>query len=365
MAALEAGLYTESARHFSKIIDQARARGTPQGFVADCHLHMAIAYQATGRVVDAIADCNRSLALAPHCTRALSVRASLFEMVRCFSECLLDLRQLKMIYEASLRRQRMMMNHQRSNPNLNPNPNPNPNPNLNAGYTTLHYSYVDLVGGLEYVNSKIMATRHRLSGAARLLDAHAILELPLNCRREDVERAYLLISLKHRSAEKGEHNSYTDDGGLGGGSGGEIDMAGVKEEAMASASRLTQLIYKAYIKLLSAIAEEEEEEAERMKQGFVRGSYGGASRARLMRREEDEDEDEDEDEAEEEEEDDDDDDDADGEEEDECDFCQPFSGADVAAAGSSPPATWDADWTFDRRQRRGFGPRLAVSHWGP
>jgi hypothetical protein len=328
MAALEAGLYTESARHFSKIIDHARARGTPQGFVADCLLHRAIAYQATARVVDAIADCNRSLALAPHCTKALSVRASLFEMVRCFSECLLDLRQLKMIYEAALRRQRMMMNHHRTNPIPNPNPNPNANanpnanPNASAGYAVLHHSYVDLVGGLEYVNSKIMATRHRLSGAARLLDAHAILELPLNCSREDVERAYLLVSLKNRSAEKGDHfvdrYEYTDDGagaggGGGGGGGGEIDMEGVKEEAMASASRLTQLIYKAYIKLLSAIAEEEEE-AERMKQAFFRGSYGGAPREEEAEEEEEEEEDEDEEQEEDDEE----------EEEDECDFCQPF-----------------------------------------
>eukprot|EP00250_Pteridium_aquilinum_P001988 c12201_g1_i1 orf=1-1488(-) len=232
LAALEAGLYAESVRHFSKIIDGRK--GSPQHFIADCYLHRAIAYQATGRVVDAIADCNRNLALNPYCTKALSVRASLFEMVRCFSECLLDLRQLKMIYEASLRYQML--------------------PEPRAWTIRQQYaSDVDLAGGLDYINSKIAATQQKLSGACSL-DAHAILDMPRSCTMDDVKRAYLVLSLKHRpdtATHFIDRCELVDD---------NRDMTTLREEVYASAHRLSQLIHKAYTKILSCIAEEKETE---------------------------------------------------------------------------------------------------------
>eukprot|EP00250_Pteridium_aquilinum_P014788 c22199_g1_i1 orf=7-2007(-) len=247
MAALEAGLYAESVRHFSKIIDGRK--GTPQGFIADCYLHRAIAYQATGRVVDAISDCNRSLVLSPHCSiQALSVRASLYEMVRCYSDCMLDLQQLKIIYEASLRYESML-------PELTNAVTP-------ASTWTMrqpHISHIDFAGGLEYINSKITSTRQRLSSGCSL-DAHTILDMPKSCTMEDVERAYLLISLKHRAdkatqfVERRDFVSPYD----------QRDPANVREEARASALRLSQLIHKAYMKLLSSIADQETEKKNEM-----------------------------------------------------------------------------------------------------
>ncbi|MCO5579640.1 hypothetical protein L7F22_033497 [Adiantum nelumboides] len=248
MAALEAGLYAESARHFSKIID-GRKGNTPQAFIADCYLHRAIAYQATGRVVDAISDCNRCLVMSPYCSvQALSVRASLYEMVRCYSDCMLDLQQLKIIYEASLRYQSML-------PELSSAATP-------ACTSTIwqpHISYIDFAGGLEYINSKITSTRQRLS-SSRTLDAHTILDMPRNCTMEDVERAYLLISLKHKADKAAQFVERRDFASVH----DKRDMATVKEEAQASALRLSQLIHKAYTKLLSSIAEEETEEQNEM-----------------------------------------------------------------------------------------------------
>ncbi|MCO5582856.1 hypothetical protein L7F22_036757 [Adiantum nelumboides] len=248
MAALEAGLYAESARHFSKIID-GRKGNTPQGFIADCYLHRAIAYQATGRVVDAISDCNRCLVMSPYCSvQALSVRASLYEMVRCYSDCMLDLQQLKIIYEASLRYQSML-------PELSSAATP-------ACTSTIwqpHISHIDFAGGLEYINSKITSTRQRLSSGSTL-DAHTILDMPRNCTMADVERAYLLISLKHKADKAAQFVERRDFAIVH----DKRDMATVKEEARASALRLSQLIHKAYTKLLSSIAEDETEEQNEM-----------------------------------------------------------------------------------------------------
>lgn len=235
-AALEAGLYAESVRHFTKIIENPRS--TPPGFIEDCYLHRAIAYQATGRVVDAIADCNRTLALNPRCTKALSVRASLHEMVKSFSECLLDLQQLKMIYEASLRRQQVTVD----------------SPAFRRSSGGQDMSHVTIMGSLDYINSKIMATRRRLCSRTCSLAARTILDLPQHCSMEDVEKAYLLLSLKHspdKAALFVENCAYQDR---------SRDMKTVKEEARASALRLSQLIHRAYTKLLSVISEEEAEE---------------------------------------------------------------------------------------------------------
>ncbi|KAH7437752.1 hypothetical protein KP509_05G087000 [Ceratopteris richardii] len=265
IAALEAGIYEESVRHFSKIIDN-RKGNAPQGFIADCYLYRAVAYQAMGRVVDAIADCNRSLVLSPHCSiQALSVRASLYEMVRCYSDCLLDLQQLKMIYEASLRYQSII-------------------PELIGGAASPlwqpHLLKIDFAGGLEYINNKIATTRQRLSSAS-LLDAFTILDMPRNCSMEDVEKAYLLISLKHQVDKELQFIDKRDLTLLQ----DQRDPEIVKEEARASAVRLSQLIHKAYVKVLSSIAqdetdqhtemsvcsasEEEEEEEEVGKLGFM------------------------------------------------------------------------------------------------
>ncbi|MCO5569240.1 hypothetical protein L7F22_022951 [Adiantum nelumboides] len=247
MAALEASLYAESVRHFSKIIDGRK--GSPRRFIADCYLHRAIAYQAIGRVADAIADCNRALALKPNCTKALSVRSSLYEMVKCYSECLLDLQQLKMIYEAALRYQML------------------PEPRAWTIRQQLD-SDVDLAGGLDYIHSKITATRQRLSGSCSL-DAHAILDMPKNCTMDDVKRAYTVLSLKHRpdmATNFIDKCELVDD---------DRNMETVREEVWASAHRLSQLIHKAYTKVLSSIAEEKEIERQGLEKQGKRGESTG------------------------------------------------------------------------------------------
>ena len=83
-----------------------------------------------------------------------------------------------------------------------------------------------------------------------MLDARTILGMPEHCTMEDVEKAYLLISLKH-SPDKA---SLFLDACLQDGYCGDLEIA--REEAKASAVRLSKLIHKAYTKLLSTISEE-------------------------------------------------------------------------------------------------------------
>ena len=227
LAALEAGLYNEAARHFSKIIDGRR--GTPQGFIAECYMHRAEAYHAANRLIDAIADCNRTLALNPACAEALSTRATLYETIGCFADCLHDLEQLKLLYEA------LLQNH-----------------SLQREISKVHSSNGmdnDFQGCIDFISSKAIGIRDRCNGHDTV-DHYRVLGLSRGCSRTEVERAYLLFSLKHRP-DKAAHFidrcEFVD----------ERDVDAVKAEARSAGLKLFRLIQRAYIGIITAITEEE------------------------------------------------------------------------------------------------------------
>ncbi|KAM0071866.1 putative DnaJ domain, tetratricopeptide-like helical domain superfamily [Helianthus debilis subsp. tardiflorus] len=85
IAALEAGLYTEAIRHFSKIVDGKR--GAPQGFLAECYLHRASAYHqelkqriASGETGNV--DYHALIGLRRGCSRSELERAHLLLALR-------------------------------------------------------------------------------------------------------------------------------------------------------------------------------------------------------------------------------------------------------------------------------------------
>lgn len=222
LASLDAGLYTEAARHFSKIIDGRK--GTPQGFVAECYMHRAFAHQAANKFVDALADCNRCLALNPMCAEALSTRATLYETIGCLSDALEDLRSLKSLYEAIFA-SNMQWFRTQSSTNL------------------------DLQGCIDFINSRLASILERGNGQS-IVDHHRILGLSRGCSTVEVERAYLLLSLKHRpdkSAHFVDRCEFVDD----------RDIEVVKGEARALGLKLFKLLQKAYTWLMSWILEEE------------------------------------------------------------------------------------------------------------
>lgn len=226
LAALEAGLYLEAARHFSKIIDGRR--GTPQGFIAECYMHRAMAYHAANRIVDAIADCNRTLALNPMCAEALSTRATLNETIGCFAACLQDLDQLKALYETLFRNHTVQV------------------------ATLIHPHNVqdtDFQGCIDVISSRSTAVRERQSTHGTT-DYHRVLGVPRGCSRAEVERAYLLLSLKHRP-DKAAHFidrcEFVD----------ERDVDVVKDQARSMGLKLFRLIQRSYSGVMTVITEEE------------------------------------------------------------------------------------------------------------
>ncbi|CAA6654382.1 unnamed protein product [Spirodela intermedia] len=223
VAALDAGLSTESVRHFTKLLDGRR--GTPHSFAAGCLVGRAAAYRDSGRIADSIADCNRALALDPASIPALRARADLLESVRSFPDCLRDLDHLKLLYDAILRDRKL----------------PGPAWRLHNGVR-----YHDIAGDLRALASRTQELRQRVARGKPTT-------------RSELERAHLLLSLKHRpdkAAAFVDRVEFTDD---------YRDLDAVRDQAKMSALMLYRLLQKGYSSIMSTVIDEEAAEKQRLR----------------------------------------------------------------------------------------------------
>lgn len=230
IAALDAGLYTESIRHFSKILDSRRA--APQGFLAECFMHRASAYRSAGRIAESVADCNKTLALDPSCLQALETRAALLESVRCFPDSLHDLEHLKLLYNSILRDRKL------------------PGP----VWKRHNVRYREIPGKLCVLTSRIQQLKERIAnGEIGNVDYYALMGIRRDCSRSELDRAYLLLNLKHkpeRSMSFIDRFELTED---------EEELDSVKDRARMSTLLLYRLIQKGYSVVTSDLAAAEKQ----------------------------------------------------------------------------------------------------------
>nr|DAD38222.1 TPA_asm: hypothetical protein HUJ06_008863 [Nelumbo nucifera] len=235
LAALDAGLYSEAIRHFSKILDGRR--GTPQGFLAECYMHRAAAYRAAGRIAEAIADCNRTLALDPTCIPALTTRAALFEAIRCFPDCVRDLEHLKILYDSILRDRKL------------------PGP----AWKRQNVRYRDVPSNLRALTVKMQELKQRIaSGETGNVDYYGLIGLRRGCSRSELEKAYLLLTLRHRpdrAMNFVERCEFVED----------RDLDSVKDQARMTALLLYRMLQKGYSSIMATILEEEAADMQRQK----------------------------------------------------------------------------------------------------
>ncbi|OMO82077.1 Tetratricopeptide TPR-1 [Corchorus olitorius] len=235
IAALDAGLYSEAIRHFSKIVDGRRP--APQGFLAECYMHRASAYKASGRIAESISDCNKTLALDPTCIQALDTRASLLETIRCLPDCLHDLEHLKLLYNSILRDRKL------------------PGP----VWKRHNVRYREIPGKLCALTTKIQQLKQRVaSGETGNVDYHALIGLRRGCSRSELERAHLLLCLRHKPDKATyfiERCEFSDD----------RDLDSVKDRAKMSALLLYRLLQKGYSSVMSTIMDDEAAEKQRKK----------------------------------------------------------------------------------------------------
>ncbi|XP_010481139.1 PREDICTED: uncharacterized protein LOC104759976 [Camelina sativa] len=225
LAAFDAGLYPESIRHYSKIVDSRR--GAPQSFIADCLIRRSSAYKFADRIADSIADCNITLALNPSCLEALETRADLFRSVRCFSDSLHDLEHLKLLYNSNLR--------DRST--------------TGPVWRRHNFRYREIPGKLCELTSKIKQMKEKIitNGEIGNVDYYFLMGIKRGCSKSELNRAYLLMNLRHkpeRTVAFIDRFDLTD----------EEELASVKNRARMSTLLLYRLIQKGFHAVMSDIS---------------------------------------------------------------------------------------------------------------
>ncbi|XP_062210987.1 uncharacterized protein LOC133912335 [Phragmites australis] len=239
MAALDAGLPAEAVRHFSKILE-ARRGVLPHPFAAACLVGRAAAFQAGGRPADAIADCNRALALDPAYIPALRARADLLQSVGALADCLRDLDHLKLLYDAALRDGKL--------------PGPRWRPQGGVRYREIAGAHRKLTARIQGLRSRVAA------GEACNIDYNLLLGVRRGCTRSELERAHLLLSLKlkpDRAVVFGERLELVDE---------HRDLEAVRDQARMSALLLYRMLQKGYSFIMSAVLDEESAERQRAKE---------------------------------------------------------------------------------------------------
>ncbi|CAN0885469.1 hypothetical protein LINGRAHAP2_LOCUS15125 [Linum grandiflorum] len=229
IAALDAGLYSEAIRHFSKIVDGRR--GAPQGFLAECYMNRASAYKSCSRIAEAIADCNKTLALDPSSIQALETRASLLEMIRCFPDSLHDLEHLKLLYNSILRDRKL--------------------PGT-AAWKRQSVRYREIPGRLCTLSNKIQGMKQKVGGGwSGNVDYYALIGLGRGCSRSELTRAHLLLCLRYKPDKATNFVERCEIAE-------ERELDSVKDRARMSALLLYRLIQKGYSSVMANILEEEE-----------------------------------------------------------------------------------------------------------
>ncbi|KAJ4904402.1 Tetratricopeptide repeat (TPR)-like superfamily protein [Raphanus sativus] len=228
IAAFDAGLFSESIRHFSKIVDGRRP--APQGFLAECYVHRAAAFKSAGRIAEAIADCNKTLALEPSCIQALETRAALLETVRCYPDSLHDLEHLKLLYNAILRDRKL------------------PGP----AWKRHNVKYREIPGRLCVLTTKTKKLKEKIAnGETGNVDYYGLIGVRRGCTRSELDRAHLLLCLRYkpdRASSFIDRCEFTD----------LNDVDSVRDRAKMSSLLLYRLIQKGYSAVKAIIAEEAE-----------------------------------------------------------------------------------------------------------
>ncbi|WOL18378.1 hypothetical protein Cni_G27173 [Canna indica] len=230
-AVLDADAPAEAARHFSKVLDGRR--GVPAGFAAGCFVARAAAYSAAGRLAEAIADCNRALAVEPSFVEALRARADLLEAVGSLPDCLRDLDLLKLLYDSILRDGKL----------------PGPPWRLHQGVR-----HRDIPAEHRALSARAQQLRCRLAaagGRSDVVDYYALMGVRRGCTKSELERAHLLLMLRHKPEKAAafvDRLEFADD---------HRDPDSARDQARMSATILYRMLQKGYSRIMATVMMEE------------------------------------------------------------------------------------------------------------
>ncbi|CAM0955799.1 unnamed protein product [Alopecurus aequalis] len=237
-----AGNESFQARRYSEAVEQYSAalacNSDSRPFSAVCFCNRAAAYQALGQLTDAIADCSLAMVLDANYPKAISRRATLYEMIRDYGQSANDLRKLISLIQK-----------QANKPGVSP-------------------KVVNKHSDLKQARARLLSVEDEARKDTPL-NLYLILGVEPSCSPPDIKKAYRKAALRHHPDKATQllvRNENTDDG----------FWRDVAKEVYSDADHLFKTIGEAY-NILSDPDKREEYDIEENLRNAARRAFKGRS----------------------------------------------------------------------------------------
>ncbi|PSR90167.1 DnaJ subfamily C member like [Actinidia chinensis var. chinensis] len=238
--AFQSGKHAEAAEHYTAALS-CTVESRP--FAAVCFCNRAAAYKAMGQIVDAIADCSLAIALDGNYLKAISRRATLFEMIRDYEQASRDLQRLVSLL--------MKQVEDKAN---------------QSGASDKS----SIVSELRQAQQRLSVTEEE-SRKEIPLNMYLILGIDSSVTASEIKKAYRKAALRHHPDKAGQSLARSENGDAG-------LWKEVVEGVYKDADRLFKMIGEAYAVLSDPTKRSRYDLEEEMRSTQKRGNGGSTSR---------------------------------------------------------------------------------------
>ncbi|XP_059429535.1 uncharacterized protein LOC132163311 isoform X2 [Corylus avellana] len=234
--AFQAGRHAEAVEHYTAAL-LYNVESRP--FAAVCFCNRAAAYKALGQITDAIADCSLAIALDGNYLKAISRRATLYEMIRDYGQAARDLQRIVSLLNKQV--------EEKTNQS-------GASDRLITGANDLRQARLRLSEIEEEARKEIP------------LDMYLILGIEPSVSASEIKKAYRKAALRHHPDKAGQSLARSDNGD-------DKLWKEIAEEVHKDADKLFKMIGEAYAVLSDATkrsrydAEEEMRNAQKKRNG--------------------------------------------------------------------------------------------------
>ncbi|XP_061362426.1 uncharacterized protein LOC133306165 [Gastrolobium bilobum] len=235
--AFQAGRHAEAVEHYTSALS---CNVESRAFAAVCYCNRAAAYKVLGQITEAIADCSLAIALDGNYMKALSRRATLYEMIRDYAQAASDLARLVSLLSKEV-----------DNANQ-----------LGISDRSINYTN-DLKQNRVRFSEIEEEARKEIP-----LDMYLILGVEPSVSTSEIKKAYRKAALRHHPDKAGQSLTRSDNGD-------DRTWKVIAEEVHRDADRLFKIIGEAYAVLSDPAkrarydAEEEMRNSQKKRHGFM------------------------------------------------------------------------------------------------
>ncbi|XP_047330125.1 uncharacterized protein LOC124933733 [Impatiens glandulifera] len=237
--AFQAGKYAEAIEHYSGALS-CTVESRP--FAAVCFCNRAAAYKAMNQIADAIAECSLAIALDGNYVKAISRRATLFEMIRDYEQASMDLRRLVSYLTEKV---------EKSNQSV-------------ASYK------VSLMNELKQAQLRLSTVEEEARNETSL-NMYLILGVDPSATESEIKKAYRKAALRHHPDKASQFLAKSESGDDG-------FWKEIAKEVHKDADRLFKMIGESYAILYDSSKRARYDQEEEMRNILKNGNGGAAGR---------------------------------------------------------------------------------------